>query len=78
MNDLPRQKLRELIAHHGKSLSQDARRCKGLLSDYCAAYRREVSVLTMAIEEHVPADLLAAPAGTRARSIAGALGATPV
>jgi len=64
MNDLPRQKLREIVARHGRSVARDARRCEGLLRDCCGQYRREVSVLVSALEEHVPADLLAAPAGT--------------
>jgi nitrous oxidase accessory protein NosD len=64
MNDLPRQKLRELVARHGRSLVGDRRRCEGLLRDYCGRHRREVSVLVSALEEHAPHDLLAAPAGT--------------
>ncbi|HZI17072.1 MAG TPA: right-handed parallel beta-helix repeat-containing protein [Pyrinomonadaceae bacterium] len=63
MNDQPRQKLREIIARHGPSVIRDARRCEGLLRDYSAAHRREVSVLVSALEEHVPGDLLGAPAG---------------
>jgi len=64
MNEQPRQKLREIIARHGRSVVQDARRCEGLLRDYTGEHRREVSVLVSALEEHVPQDLLAAPAGT--------------
>ena len=61
MNEQPRQMLREIVARHGHSVVQDARRCEGLLRDYSAQYRREVSVLMSALEEHVPHDLLAAP-----------------
>ena len=64
MNEQPRQSLRELVARHGQSVALDARRCEGLLKDYSAQYRREVSVLVSALEEHVPHDLLGAPAGT--------------
>ena len=65
MNDLPRQKLREIVERHGASVVENPRRCAGLLRDYCNEYRREVSVLVMALEEHVPADLLdATHAGT--------------
>ncbi|HEX8556649.1 MAG TPA: right-handed parallel beta-helix repeat-containing protein [Pyrinomonadaceae bacterium] len=63
MNEQPRQKLREIVARHGRSVVQDARRCEGLLRDYSAQYRREISVLVSALKEHVPHDLLAAPAG---------------
>ncbi|HEX8175652.1 MAG TPA: right-handed parallel beta-helix repeat-containing protein [Pyrinomonadaceae bacterium] len=62
MNNLPREKLREIIARHGRALLEDPRRCEGLLRDYCGQYRREVSVLVMALEERVPIDLLSAPA----------------
>ncbi|HEX8500910.1 MAG TPA: right-handed parallel beta-helix repeat-containing protein [Pyrinomonadaceae bacterium] len=64
MNEQPRQKLREIVARHGNSVIQNARRCEGLLRDYAGAHRREVSVLVSALEEHVPHDLLAAPDGT--------------
>lgn len=67
MNEQPRQKLREIVARHGHSVVQDARRCEGLLRDYSAQYRREVSVLMSALEEHVPQDLLAAPDGVPRR-----------
>lgn len=64
MNDQPRQKLREIVARQGQSVAHDARRCEGLLKDYSAQHRREVSVLVSALEEHIPQDLLGAPAGT--------------
>lgn len=61
MNELPRLKLREIVARRGHEVVRDGRRLEGLLRDYCGEYRREVSVLVMALEEHVPSDLLAAP-----------------
>jgi hypothetical protein len=64
MNELPRQKLREIVARHGPSIVNDARRCEGLLRDHAGQYRREVSVLVSALEERVPAEMLAAPAAT--------------
>jgi parallel beta-helix repeat protein len=69
MNDLPRQKLREIVARHGRSIIEDTRRCEGLLRDYCGKYRREVSVLVMALEERVAEDMLAAPASTTPREV---------
>ncbi len=62
MNDAPRQKLREIIERHGREIIENSRRVESLLRDYFGAYRREIAVLTMAIEEHAAADLLAAPA----------------
>ena len=63
MNDLPRQKLRELIATYGRELCDDPRRCRALLSDHCPGARREISVLASAQEEGVPADLLRSSGG---------------
>lgn len=64
MNELPRLKLSEIVARHGQEVVRDGRRLEGLLRDYCGEYRREVSVLVMALEEHVPKDMLAAPTAT--------------
>jgi len=64
MNDTPRQKLCEIVRRHGSGVIERPRRCEGLLRDYCGAHRREISVLVMALEEHVAADLLASQAGT--------------
>ena len=64
MNELPRQKLREIVARHGTEVVEDRRRCEGLLRDHFGEYRREVSVLSSALAERVPHELLAAPAGT--------------
>lgn len=64
MNEQPRQMLREIVARHGQSVVHNARRCEGLLRDYSARHRREVSVLVSALEEHVPQDMIAAPAGS--------------
>ena len=57
MNDLPRQKLRELIATYGRSLCDDPRRCEGLLRDVCGAHKREIHVLVSALKERVANDL---------------------
>ena len=60
MNNAPRQTLRRIITKYGNDLCGDKRRCEGLLKDLCGEYRREINVLTSAIEERVPLDLLAA------------------
>jgi len=60
MNDAPRQKLREIIRQHGQVIIENPRRCENLLRDYCGEFRREISVLTMALEEHAVADMLSA------------------
>lgn len=58
MNDLPRQKLCEIISTYGRSVSEDERRCEGLLRDFCGEYKREISVLVNALKERVATDLL--------------------
>jgi hypothetical protein len=60
MNNIPRQTLRKIVAKYGNDLGGNARRCEGLLKDLCGEYRREINVLTSAVEERIPLDLLAA------------------
>jgi parallel beta-helix repeat protein len=62
MNELPRRKLLEIVAKHGRSIIENPRRLEGLLRDYCGEYRREISVLVSAVKEHAVLDLLAASA----------------
>ncbi|MCA1628035.1 MAG: right-handed parallel beta-helix repeat-containing protein [Acidobacteria bacterium] len=59
MNSLPRQKLLEIVRRHGREIITEPRRCEGLMRDNFPAYRREISVLTAALEERIPAELLA-------------------
>ncbi|MEE8391533.1 MAG: WD40 repeat domain-containing protein [Anaerolineae bacterium] len=58
MNDLPRQKLIELVAQYGPSLSADPKRTEGLLRDFCGEYKREIFVLLSALKQDVVADML--------------------
>jgi hypothetical protein len=64
MNDLPRQKLIEIVGRHGKSIVGDARRAEGLFRDNFGGFRREISVLTMAVEEGVAQDLAVFPSNS--------------
>ena len=61
MNNIPRQKLREIILQYGRSLCDEPKRCEAFLQDFCGQYHKEVSVLIIALKERVPADLLASP-----------------
>jgi formylglycine-generating enzyme required for sulfatase activity len=63
MNNLPREKLRELIVQYGRSLCNDPRRCKALLKDYCGQYKREIFALVSAQDNRVAEELLKASAG---------------
>jgi len=63
MNDLPRQKLCEIIVRHGLSVAGEPRRVEGLLRDYSGAHRREIAVLVSAAKERVTSDLLSTGTG---------------
>jgi WD40 repeat protein len=58
VNDLPRQKLCQIIAQYGPALTDDARRTEALLRDFCGEYKREIFVLVSALRGQVAADLL--------------------
>jgi hypothetical protein len=58
MNELPRQKLCEIILQYGRSLCNDPQRCEGLLRDLCGKHRPEISVLIAAQKEGIAATLL--------------------
>lgn len=56
-SDIPREKLKELVARDGEALLRDRDRCEALLKDYCGAHRREISALVGALEERIPLEL---------------------
>ncbi|NEP61840.1 MAG: hypothetical protein F6K31_33625 [Symploca sp. SIO2G7] len=58
MNNLPRQKLGELIEKYGSSLYEEPKRCEGMLRDLCGQYRREIAVLISAINQNLVAEML--------------------
>ena len=58
MNELVRQKLREIVQQHGRPPLTDPRLCESLLKDYCGQYKKEIFVLVCAVREQVAADLL--------------------
>jgi hypothetical protein len=57
MNQIPREKLREIIAKNGDVILNDPGRCEGLLRDHCGPHRREISALVGAMQERVPVEL---------------------
>jgi len=69
MNNLPRQKLLKIIGRYGHALTREVRRCEALMRDYFPAHRREIAVLTTALEERVPAELLSAGNATVPRPV---------
>lgn len=68
MNNLPRQKLVEIVRRHGREIINEPRRCEGLMRDHFPAHRREIAVLTSALEERIPAGLLASGTGRAPRN----------
>jgi hypothetical protein len=58
MNNLPRQKLCELIIQYGRSLCDNPQRCEAFLRDYCGQYKREIFLLVSALKQGVAKDLL--------------------
>jgi hypothetical protein len=58
MNDLPRQKLCEIITKYGSTLCDDPRRCEAFLRDFCGEYRREIFVLITALKQGITTKLL--------------------
>lgn len=58
MNNIPRQKLCEIILRYGSSLSNEPQRCEGLLRDLCGEYRKEISALVSAVKEGITRELL--------------------
>src|SRR5438132_9249803 len=58
MNELPRQKLCELIAKYGESLCDEPGRCEALLRDSCGQYRKEINALIDALKERIASELL--------------------
>lgn len=68
MNNLPRQKLIEIVRRHGHEIISEPQRCEGLMRDNFPAHRREISVLKAALEERIPAELLASKESRQPRA----------
>ncbi len=58
MDNLPRQKLKLIIARYGVALHDDSKRCEAFLRDFCGQYRKEINLLINAQKENIPAELL--------------------
>ena len=58
MNDLPRQKLKEIIIQHGRSLCENPQRCEVFLNNYCGEYKREMFLIISALKQAFAKDLL--------------------
>ncbi|HEX8492206.1 MAG TPA: hypothetical protein VF658_05140 [Pyrinomonadaceae bacterium] len=60
MNERPRRTLSRIIAEHGREICDAPKRIEALLRDLSGAHRREINIITGALEERVAADLIAA------------------
>lgn len=56
--DTARQRLRDLIVTHSPAVCAEPRRFEALLKDYCPHLKREINLLTLALKERIPADLI--------------------
>jgi hypothetical protein len=63
MEDIPRQKLIQIVSQNGHDIYRDSKRLEALLKDLCGEYKREVNLLIGALRERVPDDLLASSEG---------------
>src|SRR5262245_44048104 len=64
MEEIPRQRLRELWVKYGHSLLDEPGRCAGLLRDTCyGQYRLEITVLVHALQDGVATALLTTSEG---------------
>ena len=59
MNNLPRQKLCEIIKIYGKDVCSDHKRIRGLLNDFCSGNHPEINFLLAVLEEQVYTELVA-------------------
>ena len=55
--NVPRQ-LGEILINHGRSPLSDAKLCENLLKDYCPEHKEEIALLSLAVKERIPSDLL--------------------
>ena len=58
MKEFPRYKLIILVKKYGERLYYNKRYCRSFLNDFCGEYKSEVFVLSTAVEENVPSELL--------------------
>ncbi|WP_295392451.1 formylglycine-generating enzyme family protein [uncultured Thiodictyon sp.] len=63
MEPTVRDTLRQLIVQHGRALCDEAPRCETMLRDLCGQHKPEIALLISALQQRVPAALLANAAG---------------
>jgi len=73
MNDVLRDKLRELLATHGRPLIEDRARCEALMWLAAGEHSRGMFALVGALERKVPHAILTAPPERRGEELFGKL-----
>ncbi|HZW05559.1 MAG TPA: hypothetical protein VFF65_00435, partial [Phycisphaerales bacterium] len=58
MNSETKIALRDAVLRYGPELGSDARRCRAVLVDFCPRQKRDVRVLTAAVEEGIPDEIM--------------------
>jgi hypothetical protein len=58
MDDIVRQKLKDIIYKFGKVIVEDSVKCEGLLRDLISEYKREANLLILTLKEDIPIELL--------------------
>jgi Leucine-rich repeat (LRR) protein len=59
MNNIPRQKLQDILTQESHTVCDDPNQCESKLRELCPEYPREVNVLISALTQNVAADLMA-------------------
>jgi WD40 repeat protein len=60
--NVPRE-LGEILIKHGVATLSDAKLCENLLKDYCPEHKEEIALLSLAVKERIPSDLLVSQDG---------------
>src|SRR5579872_5748252 len=78
MSDFAVQRLCEPLANFGRGLCDNPKRSQALLSDVCTGLKREVYLLTVAVEHRIVAELLNSSAHVPWPAVSGRLVRRPV
>jgi hypothetical protein len=73
MDNLARLQLQALVARHGIGICDEPRRLRALLADLCPGLKREVHVLTTALEQRIASELASSSGGLPWEVLAGRL-----
>jgi hypothetical protein len=59
IDNIPREKLREIVKTYGETIIDNPKRLRALLSDYCCGgNKREINAIISSLEERIPHEIL--------------------